>query len=152
MGGLFLQLTCHWCGSHHCPQSVTPQECSKAVTADNGKPRSIILCEGRMNESKAILLQKFLFNRLKNPLVVWVWPMQGHWSSDRTRKAVKELRAMATFKKQKKLFSNNTCFCLAAMLSSKNITKMKNILNFLGARIAAINLFQVDLDKLWNYL
>ena len=28
----------------------------------------------------------------------------------------------------------------------------KTILKFLGARIAAMNLFQFDLDKPWNYL
>jgi len=38
------------------------------------------------------------------------------------------------------------------MLTSKTIPEIKkNILNFLGARNVAMNLFQVDLDKPWNY-
>jgi len=54
---------------------------------------------------------------------------------------------MGTYKKQK-IATYNTCFCSAAKLTSKTITEtIETTLNFLGARIAAINLFQVDLDK-----
>jgi len=43
---------------------------------------------------------------------------------------------------------NCACFCLATRLISKTITEItENPLNFLGARIAAINLFQVCVDK-----
>jgi len=45
---------------------------------------------------------------------------------------------METCKKQK-IVTNDACFCAATMLAS--------ILNFLGARMAAINLFQVHFDK-----
>jgi len=39
------------------------------------------------------------------------------------------------------------------MLTPKSIAEsIEIILNFLGARIAAINLFSVDFDKSWNWL
>jgi len=38
-------------------------------------------------------------------------------------------------------------FLLSTMLTSKIITNYRIILNFLSVQIAAINLFQVDLDK-----
>jgi len=58
------------------------------------------------------------------------------------------------YKRQKHRYQH-ACFCLATMLTSKIIAEIiekKNILNFLGARIAAINLLQCDLDKPWHYL
>jgi len=43
--------------------------------------------------------------------------------------------------------------CSATMLTSKIITEiLENFWNFVCARITAMNLFQVDLDKSWNYL
>jgi len=59
---------------------------------------------------------------------------------------VKELKAMDTYKK---------CRCqLRSFLFINNVdlnnNNVKTILNFLDARIAATNLFQVDLDKPWN--
>jgi len=63
--------------------------------------------------------------------------------------AVKELRSMETCKK----LENRYQLCL--FLCNKNVdlknnsgNYKKNILNFLGARIAGINLFQYDLDTL----
>ena len=65
--------------------------------------------------------------------------------------AVKEFRAMETYKQQK----NRYQLCLFLFINNvdlKNITEiMKIILNFLGTWMAGINLFQVDLDKPWNY-
>jgi len=61
--------------------------------------------------------------------------------------AVKELRAMCKLIKNKKS-TYSACFCLATMLASKIIPEiMEDLLNFLGARIAAINLIQLDLNK-----
>jgi len=55
---------------------------------------------------------------------------------------------MGTYKKQK-VVTNYVCSCSARMLTKHNDVKV--ILNFQGARIAAINLFQVDFDKPWNH-
>jgi len=60
-------------------------------------------------------------------------------------RAVKDLRAMKTYKKKQKIVINYGCVWSETMLSSKKIKK--NSLNFLRARRAARNLFQVDLDK-----
>jgi len=38
------------------------------------------------------------------------------------------------------------------MFSNNVDLKTNTILNFMCARIAALNLFQVNLDKSWNYL
>jgi len=66
------------------------------------------------------------------------------------RGAVQQLRAMETYLKKSLHY---VCFCSSTMLTSKTIIEIiGNILNFLGARIAAINLFQFDRDKPWNYL
>jgi len=43
------------------------------------------------------------------------------------------------------LFSRNVNFKITTKI-------VKNVLNFLCARIAAINLFQINLDKPWNYI
>jgi len=52
---------------------------------------------------------------------------------------------MKTYKTQK-IIANYACFCSAAMLTSRIITEIiENHSEFSGARIAAINLFQVDL-------
>jgi len=64
------------------------------------------------------------------------------------QRAVNELGAMQTYKKQK------NCYQLCLFLFSNNVDLKNNfrnyrktILKFLDARIAAINLFQFDLDK-----
>jgi len=69
-----------------------------------------------------------------------------HLSSGRAGRAVKMMRAMETYKKQK----NRYQLCL--FLFNNNVDLKNNNRNieksfYLGARIAAINLFQVDLDK-----
>jgi len=46
-----------------------------------------------------------------------------------------------------KIVTNYVCFCSSTMLTSKIIIEIIEKLNFLGARIAAINLFQDELDK-----
>jgi len=74
-----------------------------------------------------------------------------HLSSGRAGRAVKMMRAMETYKKQK----NRYQLCL--FLFNNNVDLKNNNRNieksfYLGARIAAINLFQVDLDKQWNYV
>ena len=52
--------------------------------------------------------------------------------------------------KNKNIITNYICFCSPAILPSKIITEiLENHSEFLGARIAAKNMFQVDLDKLW---
>jgi len=71
------------------------------------------------------------------------------------RGAVVELLAMETYIKKNSLpikkFVTN-CFCFATMLTL-NITEIiENPSNFLGARIAAISLFQFGINKPWNYL
>jgi len=79
--------------------------------------------------------------------------IQGHWSrsSGTAGEAVKELRAMETYKQQNNRYQ--LCFFLFINNADlKNITEIiKMILNFLGAWIAVINLFHVNLDKPWNY-
>jgi len=55
---------------------------------------------------------------------------------------------METYKKQKKIVANYVFFCSSTMLTLKIITEIIFwVLNFLGSGIAALNLFQVDLDK-----
>jgi len=57
--------------------------------------------------------------------------------------AVKELRAMQSYKEQK-IVSSHACFCSATMLTSNIIPEIiEIILKFLGAWIAAINLFDL---------
>jgi len=61
--------------------------------------------------------------------------------------AVKELRAMETCKKQKNV-TNYACFCTATTLTSKRIAEIiDNHSEFDGALTAAVNLFQINLDK-----
>jgi len=48
----------------------------------------------------------------------------------------------------KKIVTNYVSFCSSTMLTSKTKTEIiENHSEFLGAGIAAINLFQVDVDK-----
>jgi len=55
--------------------------------------------------------------------------------------AVKEVRAMEACKKQK-IVTNYVCFCAASTLTSKVIAQIiETILNFVGARIVAIDYF-----------
>jgi len=52
--------------------------------------------------------------------------------------------------KHKRIVTNYVCFCSPTRLTSKMITAEKlsiTILNFVGTRIAATNLFQIDLGK-----
>jgi len=50
--------------------------------------------------------------------------------------------------KYEKIVTKYACFSSVAMLTSKIITEIdKTVVNFLDARIAAINLLQFDLDK-----
>jgi len=60
---------------------------------------------------------------------------------------------METCNKQK-IVANYACFCSATLLTSKIIIKIikKNILNFLGVRMAAINLFQVGFSKVYKFI
>jgi len=55
-----------------------------------------------------------------------------------------------TNKKQK----NRYQLCLFVFINNVDLTddNVKNIQNFLCGGIAAMNLFQIDLDKPWNYL
>jgi len=69
---------------------------------------------------------------------------QGRRNSDRG--ALKELRTMQAYTKQK-IVTNHACFCSATMLTSRLITEIiETIPKFLGARIAAISLF---LNRSW---
>ena len=58
------------------------------------------------------------------------------------KRAVNDLRAMGTYKKNKKIVTNYACFCQTTMLTPKMIKETTE------------NFFQFDLDndKSWNYL
>ena len=65
---------------------------------------------------------------------------------------VKELRAVESYKKQK-IVAKYVCFCSSTMLTSKIITEItENFSELSGDPNSCIYLFQVDLDKPWNYL
>jgi len=67
------------------------------------------------------------------------------------QEAVKKLRAKETYKKQTNRYQY-VCFCSKQILTSQIIAEIiETILNFLAAKIAAISMFQIDLDKTWNY-
>jgi len=72
--------------------------------------------------------------------------MQRRRNSGRTGGALKQLKAMETYEKQK-IVTKYVCF-YSTKLTSKLMTKIiENHSEFSGCRIAAIDLFQVDLDK-----
>jgi len=73
---------------------------------------------------------------------------QGRRSSSRAGGAVKDLRAMETYKKQK-IVTNYACFCSATIFTSKIITDIpENHYEFCSCtNIIAINFYQVDLNK-----
>jgi len=71
--------------------------------------------------------------------------IQGRWSSGRAGGAEGKL-------KNNKIVTNYVCFCSSTMLTAK-ITEIVEIHSeFSECPNSCINLFQVDLDKLWNYL
>ena len=72
---------------------------------------------------------------------------QGRRNSGKGRGAVKKLSAVETYKKQTNLY-HYACLCSTTIMTSKIITEIiDNLLNFIVVRIAAKNLFRVDLDK-----
>ena len=63
----------------------------------------------------------------------------------RRRGGIKKLRAMETYKKPLPI-------CLFLFSNNVGLKVLKTILNFLGSRIAATNLFKIVLDNPWNDL
>ena len=91
-----------------------------------------------------------LYDQLKKWRSVGKGCIQGHQSSGSG--ALKKMRTMETCKKSKQLLQIMLVSVQHQCWPRKQQRKLqKTIVNFLGARITAINLFQIDFDKPYNY-